>query len=383
MIISLIIHSCLRGHCHLCTIIGTAIPTSLKICESNYYDHTYIVAISLEPSQQPRARAHIVRQSEFDEGIPKEQPTALSQQHISDTSTPPLPRKASTSSAKQPLSDTFLLQLPPRARVEPTETPALGCGSYGEVLEVMYKGKCYAAKKYYERYADSGKLKDIFDREKGILSKLNHSNIVPYFGICQLSTDGSPVIVMERLETNLASFVEKRNPALETRISIMRDVAHGLEYVHSQVPIIIHRDLTATNVLLTADGTAKIADFGNARMVDVTTTPELLTSNPGTLDYMPPEALEGNEYNDKLDVFSFGHLSIYAIIQHRPHPILRPKYKGKALSEVERRQKYIDEMKDKLKKPDHPFLDIVKACLDDEPEERPAIKDILVKSWHY
>ena len=334
------------------------------------------------PHQQLRT---IVRQPEFDEDIPTEQPTALtppSHQHTSDTSMSSLPRKASTSSAKKPLLDTSPLQLPPHAQVQRTTTPALGCGSYGEVLEVKYRGVCYAAKKYYERYAESGKVKDIFDREKGILNKLNHPNIVPYFGICQLS-DGSPVIVMERLETNLATFVEKRNLALETRISIMRDVAHGLEYVHSQVPIIIHRDLTATNVLLTADGTAKIADFGNSRMVDITSTPELLTSNPGTLDYMPPEALEGNEYDDKLDVFSFGHLSIYTIIQHRPHPLLRPKYKGKALSEVERRQKYIEEMKEKLKKPDHPFLNIVEACLDDEPEERPAIKDILVKSWHY
>ena len=347
--------------------------------------HT-LIAISLVPYQEPRTRTPMMRQPEFDEGIPTEQPTALippSQQHSSDTSMSPLLRKASTSRTKQLLSSTSCLQLPPHAQVEPTAKPALGCGSYGEVLEVKYEDMCYAAKKYYARYAEPGKLKEIFDKERGILSKLNHANIVPYFGLCLLSTDGSSVLVMERLETNLATFVEKRNPALETRISIMRDVAHGLEYVHSQNPIIIHRDLTATNVLLTFDGTAKIADFGNARMVDITSTPELLTSNPGTLDYMPPEALEGNEYDDKLDVFSFGHLSIYAIIQHRPHPLLRPKYKGRALSEVERRQKYIDEMKDKLKKDDHPFLDIVKDCLDDEPEQRPAIKDILVKSWHY
>lgn len=72
------------------------------------------------------------------------------------------------------------------------------------------------------------------------------------------------------------------------------------------------------------------------------TTPELLTSNPGTLDYMPPEALKGNEYDDKLDVFSFGHLSVYAVIKCQPHPILRPVHREggqiMAQSEVERRQ---------------------------------------------
>ena len=61
-------------------------------------------------------------------------------------------------------------------------------------------------------------------------------------------------------------------------------------------------------------------------MVDLTATPEIMTSNPGTLDYMPPEALECGVYDQKLDVFSFGHLAIYTIIQHSPHPLLGAKY---------------------------------------------------------
>ena len=102
------------------------------MCESTYYDHTYVIAISLEPYQQPRARAPIVRQPEFDEGIPTEQPTALSQQHISDTSTPPLPRKASTSSAKQPLSDTSLLQLPPMLKLNQQKQQHWGADHMGK-----------------------------------------------------------------------------------------------------------------------------------------------------------------------------------------------------------------------------------------------------------
>ena len=284
-----------------------------------------------------------------------------------------------TSPVQQPLSVATSLQLPPQAIVTPTAL--LGSGSYGEVWEVKYRGKYFAAKKYYERYVSSTQLRDAFGKEQRMLSKLNHPNIVAYFGICRLSMDDSSVIVMERLESNLSTFLEVKNPALKTRISIMLHVACGLEHVHSQDPTIIHRDLTATNVLITADGTAKIGDFSKSCLRDVTITSELLTSNPGTLDYMPPEALAGNAYDDKLDVFSFGHLSIYAIIQHRPHPLLRPVYikdgHKKARTELERREKYIVEMQGKLERDKHPLLDIVKACLNDEPENRPSMKNIL------
>ena len=216
--------------------------------------------------------------------------------------------------------------------VHPTGV-VLGGGAYGDVLEVEYKGRIYAAKKYRvstPAIASIGAL----SREHEVFTRVQHPNIVAYYGICKLSTDRSTVLVMERMDKNLDSFLkESPNVSLTSKIAVLNDVAKGMHHLHSQTPAILHRDLSAGNVLLDSSGTAKVSDFGNSRMIDLRATPEIFTSNPGTIDYMSPEALEGGLYNTNLDVFSFGHLSIHVIIQRRPHPLLRHTYKvaGKLL----------------------------------------------------
>lgn len=256
----------------------------------------------------------------------------------------------------------------------------LGHGSYGVVVEVSYKEKLFAAKIF--RHVPLKDLLSVFSREQDILSRIRHPNIVSYYGVCQIAPDNTTVIVMERMATNLRDFLEDPknvNTSLQIKFKILCDTAKGLLHLHKQKPAIIHRDLTATNVLLDSNHVAKISDFGNSRTVDFNATPELLTSNPGTLDYMPPEALEGGEYTDRLDVFSFGHLSLYVLIQHRPHPLLRPTYRehGRLIprTEVERRRLFLDELKNKFD--NHTFYQTLVNCLQDEPASRPSCADIL------
>ena len=267
---------------------------------------------------------------------------------------------------------------PPHIVVQQIGKEPLGHGSYGEVVEVEYKSMRYAAKKYHYR---NTMLKQ-FGRELEILTAVKHPNVVLYIGLYNLGTRNGPtVLVMEKMAINLSKYLEKhQNMPLQRKFAILHDVACGLAHLHSQKPAIIHRDLTSTNVLLDLKGIAKIADFGNSRMVNVNSTPEM-TSNPGTLDYMPPEALEG-KYGVKVDVFSYGHLSIHVVIQHRPHPIKKPVDIVGSLrlprTEVQRREKYMNEATKILKK-DHPFLDIITQCLQDLPNERPHIIDLVDK----
>lgn len=283
----------------------------------------------------------------------------------------------------------FSSALPGQALVHPTGV-VLGQGAYGDVLEVEYKGKIYAAKKYRISIHDLHSARhQVFNKEHEILARIRHPNIVPYYGVYRLATDRSTVIVLERMEKNLTTFLKERSDiTLERKTMMLSDVAKGLHHLHSQTPAIIHRDLTAGNVLLDSHGTAKISDFGNSRMIDVLyATPELLTSNPGTLDYMPPESLEGGEYDVKLDVFSFGHLSIHVIIQRRPHPLLRHTYKkaGKLTprTEVERRELYLKEVKSKLGGEDkHPLYQLIIGCLQDDPSQRLSSADVFQHLSH-
>jgi serine/threonine protein kinase len=272
------------------------------------------------------------------------------------------------------------IDCPPNVLVHPTGV-VLGQGAYSDVLEVEYRGEVYAAKKY--RLIHSSTLES-FTKEHEIHCRTRHPNIVSYYGICKLATDRSTVIVMGRMDMILTTFLNISH-SLERKIQVLNDVVKGLHYLHSQEPAIIHRDLTAGNILLDSRGTAKIGDFGNSCMVDLHATPELLTSCPGTLDYMSPEALEGGEYDNRLDMFSFGHLSIHVLIQRRPHPLLRTIYRlgGKLMprTEVERRKLYLNQVKSSLEGGDsHPLYQLIIKCLHDEPHLRPSCANILTHS---
>ena len=279
----------------------------------------------------------------------------------------------------------------PDCTVEPTGV-SLGSGSFAEVIEVKCKDQVYAAKKYHN--ADIKKLLPAFGQEIKIYSRIRHPNIVSYYGLCKLKGSHTKVIVMERMHQVLDSFLKQTPNITEAhKFQILYNILLGLHHLHTRDPAIIHRDLTATNVLLDSNGVAKIGDFGNSRMIDLNPdlSPELMTSKPGTLDYMPPEAQgeddeeEGHRlrYNDRLDIFSLGHLSLFIMNQKRPK-LLQATFIDRiskninARTEIQRRGQHIKEMKSKLRGADkHPLYLIIVSCLHDDPEQRPQCSDIL------
>ena len=101
---------------------------------------------------------------------------------------------------------------------------------------------------------------------------------------------------------------------------MLEDVAWSLLYLHTHDCKIIHRDLTAKNVLLTSSLVVKITDLVNARIVNLQPgqLAQTLSQLPGTLVYMPTEALTAaSRYGPSLDVFSFGHLALFTLTQAR------------------------------------------------------------------
>ena len=120
---------------------------------------------------------------------------------------------------------------------------------------------------------------------------------------------------MEKLERNLDHFLETvPNIHIALKWSILEDVARGLLYLHSHDPPVIHRDLSAKNVLLTSSFVAKITDLGNSRIV-ISDQAQTLTQMPGTQVYMPPETYTKTPYGTSLDIFSFGHLTLFTLTQ--------------------------------------------------------------------
>ena len=131
-------------------------------------------------------------------------------------------------------------------------------------------------------------------QECQLMSDLRHPNITLFLGLCFFPNCQLPVLVMERLDGSLDDLLETiPNIPLTLKRSMLEDVARGLLYLHKHDPHIIHRDLTAKNVLLTSSLVAKITDFGNSRIVNIQPgqLAQTLSRNPGTQVYMPPEAL--------------------------------------------------------------------------------------------
>ena len=184
-------------------------------------------------------------------------------------------------------------------------------------------GLVCAGKKMYDALVDprnqgTENVVEKYYKECSLLAELRHPHIVQFLGICFFPDSRLPVLVMERLHTSLDDLLEQYPYIpLHVKLSILYDVTKGLVFLHTRSPVVVHRDLTARNVLLDAAMTAKIADLGNSRITNL--RPGRLAQTmtmgiPGTLVYMPPEA-STDHYGPPLDMFSFGHLSLFAATQ--------------------------------------------------------------------
>ena len=104
-----------------------------------------------------------------------------------------------------------------------------------------------------------------------------------------------------------------------SQVNLYHDVVLALAYLHFNG--IIHRDLSSNNVLLIAGSRAKVTDFGMSKLCEMHPCITPLTQCPGTLAYMPPEALKvPPEYSKKLDVFSSGVVAVQIMIRKFPNP---------------------------------------------------------------
>ena len=150
----------------------------------------------------------------------------------------------------------------------------LGHGSYATVIELEYLGLKCAGKKIHDvllRQGDASYTVRRFEEECHLLSQIRHPNIVQFLGVYFQQGIRAPILVMEFLPINLTSCIEEYGILPNsTSYSILHDVAVGLNYLHSQRPPIIHRDLSSNNVLLASNMTAKISDLGVARILHLT-----------------------------------------------------------------------------------------------------------------
>ncbi|KAB1218133.1 Serine/threonine-protein kinase HT1 [Morella rubra] len=172
--------------------------------------------------------------------------------------------------------------------------------------------------------SETAALRASFQQEVAVWHKLDHPNVTKFvgasMGISNLkipsknpSIDGhnslpsrACCVVVEYLPGGtLKQFLirnRRKKLAFKDVIQLALDLSRGLSYLHSKK--IVHRDVKTENMLLNAQRTLKIADFGVARVE--AQNPMDMTGETGTLGYMAPEVLDGKPYNRRCDVYSFG-----------------------------------------------------------------------------
>ena len=217
-----------------------------------------------------------------------------------------------------------------------------------------------------------------FNEEILLHSQQRHPNIVQLIGVYYPPSSLVPMLVMEYLPFTLRYSLENDGLPLQMKYSILSDVAKGLCYLHSNSPPIVHRDLTANNVLLTSFYVAKISDLGVSRLVGKFKSHQKLTQAPGNAIVMPPEALATKPvYNEKVDVFSYGCLILHVLTCQFPEPtdafVQYFKIWQSKVAEWDRRSKYIQKIPEDKKD----LLPLAKQCLQDLPDSRPDMLTVL------
>ncbi|KAK9668738.1 hypothetical protein RND81_13G082600 [Saponaria officinalis] len=268
----------------------------------------------------------------------------------------------------------------------------LASGGFGEV----YKGKLDDGTLMAAKRAKPGNTKGTNQvlNEVRVLSQVNHRSLVRLLGCCVELEE--PVLVYEYISNGTlrehlhgghSKDFERPRLTWNQRLVIAQQMADGLAYLHfSAVPLIFHRDIKTTNILLEEKLDVKISDFGISRLVDTEET-HMTTCAQGTLGYLDPQYYRTMQLTDKSDVYSFGVVLLDLLTSQKAIDFSR-EVDDVSLVGYMRRLANQDMLMDAI----DPFLkdrankvelesmkaigSMAMACMEDQRHNRPSMRDI-------
>ncbi|KAL5101859.1 hypothetical protein RYX36_006186, partial [Vicia faba] len=228
-------------------------------------------------------------------------------------------QRSGTSSTRQPdKSEEFTLAELVSATNSFSPENKIGAGSYG----VVYKGKLTDGREVAIKRGETSTITRVFqekesafESELAFLSRLHHKHLVRLVGFCDEKDER--LLVYEFMKNGALydhlhdkNNVEKSSSLLNSwkmRIKIALDASRGIEYLHNYaVPSIIHRDIKSSNILIDANWTARVSDFGLSLMSPDSDQDYIPTKAAGTVGYIDPEYYGLNVLTSKSDVYGLG-----------------------------------------------------------------------------
>ncbi|EOA22331.1 hypothetical protein CARUB_v10002938mg [Capsella rubella] len=259
----------------------------------------------------------------------------------------------------------------------------LGQGGFGSVYKgILPSGQEIAVKRLA---GGSGQGELEFKNEVLLLTRLQHRNLVKLLGFC--NEGGEEILVYEHVpNSSLDHFIfdEDKRWLLtwDVRYRIIEGVARGLLYLHEDSQLrIIHRDLKASNILLDAEMSPKVADFGMARLFNMDETRGETSRVVGTYGYMAPEYVRHGQFSGKSDVYSFGVMLLEMISGER-----NKNFEAEGLPAFAWKR-WIEGEPEKIIDPylnEHPKSEIIKLiqigllCVQENAAKRPTMNSVIV-----
>ncbi|XP_033126631.1 LIM domain kinase 1-like isoform X2 [Anneissia japonica] len=258
----------------------------------------------------------------------------------------------------------------------------IGKGFFGQAIKVTHRqtGEVMVLKELI-RFDDDAQKN--FLKEAKVLRSLDHPNVLPFIGV--MYRDKKLNLLTEYISGGtLRDIINDLNKPLSNlaKTKHAHDIAVGMCYLHSRS--IIHRDLNSPNCLVRGNGSVVVADFGLARiMVEDKTDPRLGQMGTNSLGrgrkkrytvvgnpyWMAPEMLNGQKYDEKVDVFSFGIILCELIGRISADPDILPRRHDFGLNLPVFQQKFGVGCPEQL-------IKFVKECCDLESDNRPSFDDL-------
>ncbi|CAM6097721.1 unnamed protein product [Calypogeia fissa] len=271
----------------------------------------------------------------------------------------------------------------------------IGQGGFGTVYKGKLRDGTVVAVKRAKKDAFEARLSVEFQNELDMLSQVDHLNLVKLIGY--LEEEHERIIVVEFVSNgNLREHLDGQFGSvldMATRLDVAIDIAHALTYLHNYADRpIIHRDVKASNILLTDTCRAKVADFGFSRTgpTDQGAT-HVSTQVKGTAGYLDPEYLTTYQLNQKSDVYSFGILLIEIFTGRRPIELKRPSdervtvrwafkkfVEGKVMDILDPRLERTSAIHMVMER----LAELAFACSAPTKNDRPSMKKAQEALWH-
>ncbi|CAN6837104.1 unnamed protein product, partial [Brassica oleracea] len=248
--------------------------------------------------------------------------------------------------------------------------------SKGTFHKASWRGIDVAVKTFGEEmFSDEDKV-NAFRDELALLQKIRHPNVVQFLGAV---TQSNPMmIVTEYLpKGDLRQYLDRKGSLMPAQaVKFALEIARGMNYLHEHKPeAIIHCDLEPPNILRDDSGHLKVADFGISKLLVVKKTDKKdrpITSLDSSWRYMAPEVYRNEEYDTKVDVFSFALILQEMIEGFVPFHLKE---------ETEVPKAYIEDERPPFNAPakSYPFglRELIQECWDSEASKRPTFREII------